>query len=50
LECAVQEHAKQITHDEQVALYFKSVFCLVIPGDSQVGSHCPLFKEFVNFL
>lgn len=31
-----QEHAKQITHDEQVRLYFKSKFCLVISGDSQV--------------
>eukprot|EP00884_Botryococcus_braunii_P004792 jgi/Botrbrau1/14313/Bobra.0287s0006.1 len=36
-----EEHAKQITHDEQVMLYFKSVFCLVIPGDSQTSRRLP---------
>eukprot|EP00884_Botryococcus_braunii_P004110 jgi/Botrbrau1/136/Bobra.0022s0122.1 len=35
------EHSKQIVHDEQVALYHNSVFCLVIPGDSQTSRRLP---------
>eukprot|EP00884_Botryococcus_braunii_P013504 jgi/Botrbrau1/22154/Bobra.0206s0077.1 len=36
-----EEHAKQITHDQQVRLYFKSKFCLVISGDSQTSRRLP---------
>eukprot|EP00884_Botryococcus_braunii_P022991 jgi/Botrbrau1/9376/Bobra.0252s0005.3 len=36
-----EEHAKQIVHDEQVALYHNSVYCLVIPGDSQTSRRLP---------
>jgi hypothetical protein len=32
----VQDHAPEITHDQQVEQYFKSTFCPVISGDSQV--------------
>jgi hypothetical protein len=33
----MQDHAPEITHDQQVEQYFKSTFCPVISGDSQVS-------------
>eukprot|EP00884_Botryococcus_braunii_P001170 jgi/Botrbrau1/11053/Bobra.92_2s0024.1 len=33
--------AKPITHDQQVHRYFKSIFCLMLPGDSQTSRRLP---------